>query len=277
MAKALGLPDSAALSARRAQFEADLLDSVRTVMAQRGIGYIPASADRGDFDPSATTIALSVAGVQDKLPQDALRRTFERYWQEFTRRRDNSSGWTEYTPYELRIVGAFVRLGWRDRALQLLEFFFADRRPAAWNQWAEVVGRNARQPRFVGDMPHAWIASDFIQSALDLFAYEQPSQQELVLAAGVPDDWLAGAGIGIENLKTPYGNLSYALRRDAQRLQLDIAAGVDAPAGGLVYRWPFAGVPGTAAINGETAQWEDGKLRIQQLPATVVIDLSSVR
>jgi hypothetical protein len=67
-------------------------------------------------------------------------------------------------------VGSFVRLGWRDRAQDLTRWFMADRRPAAWNQWAEVVGRDARQPRFVGDMPHGWVASDFIRAALDLFA-----------------------------------------------------------------------------------------------------------
>ena len=276
MAKALGLADSAALSARREQFEADLLNSLRTVMAQRSIGYIPASADRGDFDPSATTIALSVAGLQSELPQDDLSNTFERYWQEFTRRRDGAVEWSEYTPYELRIVGAFVRLGWRDRALQLLDFFLADRRPAAWNQWAEVVGRDARQSRFLGDMPHAWIASDFIQSALDLFAYERPAQQALVLAAGVPDDWLAGEGIAIENLRTPYGNLSYGLRREAQQLKLHIAAGLHPPAGALVYRWPYASAPGAASINDKPAQWEkDGELRIRETPAWVTIELSA--
>ena len=83
-------------------------------------------------------------------------------------------------------MGTFVRLGWRQRAQELLDFFFADRRPPGWNQWAEVVGREPRQPRFVGDMPHGWVASDFIRSALDLFAYEREADNALVLAAGLP-------------------------------------------------------------------------------------------
>ena len=69
---------------------------------------------------------------------------------------------------------------------ELLDFFMADRRPPAWNQWAEVVGRDPREPRFIGDMPHGWVASDFIRSALDLFAYERDGDHALVLAAGVP-------------------------------------------------------------------------------------------
>ncbi len=44
-------------------------------------------------------------------------------------RRDGARAWDGYTPYELRNVGAFVRLGWRERARELLEFFFATRRP----------------------------------------------------------------------------------------------------------------------------------------------------
>jgi hypothetical protein len=245
---------------------------LRAAIEQHGIDYIPASADRGDFDPSATTVALSVAGEQARLPQQELERTFERYWQEFEQRRDGNRQWNEYTPYELRSVGAFVRLGWRERTQQLLEFFFADRRPAGWNQWAEVVGRDARQPRFLGDMPHAWIASDFIQSALDLFAHERPADQALVLAAGVPNEWLPGRGFAITNLRTPYGHLSYALRHDGKRLLLKIGGGMNAPGGGLIYRWPYPGIPGDASINGRPLPWEDGhELRIRTLPAVIAV------
>jgi hypothetical protein len=75
-------------------------------------------------------------------------------------------------------------------------------------------------------MPHGWVASDFIRSALDLFAYERDADHGLVLAAGVPTSWLDGQGIRIEKLRTPYGQLSYSLRRDAGRLLLKIANAV---------------------------------------------------
>jgi F5/8 type C domain len=264
--------DMGARSARRDQFRADLHASLRASIEQHGIDYIPASADRGDFDPSATTVALSVASEQAALPQAQLQQTFERYWQEFEQRRDGKRAWNEYTPYELRNVGAFVRLGWRERAQQLLDFFFADRRPAGWNQWAEVVGRDARQPRFLGDMPHAWIASDFIQSALDLFAYEQADDHTLVLAAGVPVDWLPGHGIAIENLRTPYGGLSYSLRLDGKRLVLKIPAGMNLRGASLLFKWPYATSPGAVTVNGKPATWNEGnEVRIHTLPALVVV------
>ena len=90
-----------------------------------------------------------------------------------------------------------MRLGQPERARELLGLFLADRRPPAWNQWPEVVYRDLRAPNFLGDLPHTWVASDFIRSFLDLLAYERDSDQALVLAAGVPDDWIAAPG-GVE-------------------------------------------------------------------------------
>jgi len=264
------------LAVQRDEFRRDLEASLRASISRHGIDYLPGSADRGDFDPTSTTIALSVAREQANLPQLQLLATFERYWQEFLERRDGSAGRDDYTPYELRNVGAFVRLGWRERAHQLLDFFLNDRRPAGWNQWAEVVGRDARRARFVGDMPHGWVASDFIQSVLDLFAYERAADQSLVLAAGVPNEWLAGAGVAIDNLRTPYGPLSYVLRSGPRRLVLSIAGGPTPPPGGLVFAWPYASQPGTVLVNGRAASWSNAKeLRVYALPAVITMETVS--
>jgi hypothetical protein len=148
----------------------------------------------------------------------------------------------------------------------------ADRRPAPWNQWAEVVGRDPRTPRFVGDMPHAWIASDFIRAALDLFAYERSDDHALVLAGGVPAAWLEGDGIRLSGLHTPFGRVSYSLREAKGRLRLHVDGSIRLPPGGLVVTWPGPGVPGPTRVNGKPAVWHDGELRITELPATVMVD-----
>jgi hypothetical protein len=265
--------DADRLSQQRDEFRSDLMASLNASTVRHRIDYIPGSADRGDFDPTATTIALSVAGVQATLPQRELQQTFERYWNEFVQRRDGRVSWDDFTPYELRSVGAFVRLDWGERARQLLDFFMAYRRPAGWNQWAEVIGRDARRPRFLGDMPHGWIASDYIQAMLDLFAYERQADDALVLAAGIPAEWLKDNGAGIGNLRTPYGRLTYTLRQEERQLVLTIAGALKPPRGGLVFGWPYVGAPGNASINGVRAQWEHGvELRIRTLPAVVVMD-----
>lgn len=276
LAKALGKDEAASSIARaRDVFRGDIKASIDSAVSQHRIDYLPGAAELGDFDATSTTIALSPGDGQTWLPPALVSNTFERYWKTFLDRRDGKRAWEDYTPYELRTVASFVRLGWRDRIGPLLAYFFADRRPGAWNQWAEVVGRDPRKPRFVGDMPHAWIASDFLRSTYDLFAYERSSDQALVLAAGVPAEWLRGEGVGIRGLRTPYGNLSYTLRTQGGKLMLHVEQGLAAlPPGGLVLPWPFAGGPvGDAMVNGQPAVWRGGELVIRVLPADVVIGL----
>jgi hypothetical protein len=215
---------------------------------------------------------LSPAGEQQALPQDLLHNTFGRYWRGFVERSDGARPWDDYTPYEWRTVGSFVRLGWRERAQAAIDFFFASgARPAAWNQWAEVVGNDPRKPRFVGDMPHGWVASDFIRSALDLFAYERDSDHALVLAAGVPESWLDGAGVAIEHLRTPYGELNYTLKRSGRRLALHVDRGTRPP-GGFVLAAPVSQPLHAARINGKRVDYSRGELHFVTTPADIVLE-----
>lgn len=240
------------LGVRAQEFRLDILASLAAAREVHGINFIPGAADLGDFDATSTTVALAPGGLQHVLPADALAATFERYWTEFVERRDGRRQWNAYTPYEWRNVGAFVRLGWRDRVAGLFDFFMADRRPTAWNQWAEVVGRAPREPRFIGDMPHGWVASDYINALLDMLAYERPRDRALVLGAGVPDSWLADGGIAVERMRTPYGLLSYALRAEGGRIRIAYRLEGRAPPGGLVLglgaERRLAGISGSAEL-----------------------------
>jgi hypothetical protein len=226
-------------AASRDEFRADLYASINRVMTEAKIDYIPASADLADRDPTSTTTALSPGGELDdlrgKLPPQALERTFEYYWKEIEQRK--TGDWKAYTPYELRAVGTFVRLGWTERAHELLGLFLKDQRPRAWNQWPEVVYRDQRAPSFLGDLPHTWVASDFIRSFLDLLAYERDSDQALVLAAGVPDSWLAAPGsVAVRRLPTPWGLLNYSLAAEGDSVRLKVGEGMKLPPGGIVFR-----------------------------------------
>ncbi|HSS69770.1 MAG TPA: discoidin domain-containing protein [Casimicrobiaceae bacterium] len=271
LASKLGHIDEAGNFAReRDEFAADLAASLRSAAAAHGIDYLPGSAELGDFDPASSTIAFAPGGDAKRVPPELIAPTFERYWREFTARRDGGQ-WDEYTPYELRSVSTLLRLGWSDRARQALAFFLAGRRPAAWNQWAEVVGHDLREPRFLGDMPHGWIASDFIRAALDLFAYEREDDRAMVLASGIPRDWLDGSGIAVRDLRTPYGRLSYSLRKEGDARVLRVTRGSSLPPGGFVLIWRESGSPPAARVNGRDVQWQRGELKISEIPATVVI------
>lgn len=252
----------------RDQFRSDLYRSLQVTMRQHQIKYLPGAAELGDYDPTSTTIAITPVGDQQMLPPDAMMATFERYWDEFVKRR-NSTSWDVYTPYEWRNLAVFVRLGWRARGLELMKFFMDDRRPREWNQWAEVIGRDERAPRFVGDMPHGWGASDFGRSMLDLFAYERPADETLVLMAGLPPQWIRKEGFAVRRLRTPYGELNYSLKVEGEKRTLEIAALDRPPVGGVSVAWPEGEKMGRQTIETGSARWVGTELRIGKLPFKV--------
>jgi hypothetical protein len=272
IAQALGRSEDARqLAAARDEFGADLFASLRATAASHRIDYLAGSVELGDFDPTSSTIALAPAGDERWLPHELVQPTFERYWREFVARRDGKVAWKDYTPYEFRNVAAFVRLGWRERAHELLDFFMAGRKPPAWNQWPEVVAHDDHAAHFVGDLPHAWVASDFIRSVLDLFAYERGDA--IVLAAGVPASWLDRTGVAIRGLRTPYGTLSYSLVRLGDRIvELTLTANGSVPPGGFVLKGPWPR-PLHATVNGKPIDVRGGELRVDEVQARVVLEL----
>jgi len=264
LARILGRPEAASIAASRDQFAADLHAAILAARDSWKIAHIPGATSLGDFDATSTTIALDPGNEQARLDPAMLEATFERYWSEFQTRAAGTRPWKDYTPYETRALGSFVRLGWRDRIDGLLAFFMADRRPAEWNQWAEVVGRDPRQIRFIGDMPHAWVASDFVRGVLDMFAWDRREDAALVLGGGLSASWLTGAGSSIAGLATPYGPLDFSMQGNAKRLVVTL--GKDArPPGGFVLAWPFEGTPPAARVDGLPVQWRN---RALSFPAT---------
>lgn len=213
LARLLGLQERAReLASQLADFRGDFAASLRRTIDESGIDYIPASVELADFDPTSISIGISPLGLTSLLPQRELQRTYERYFANLAKPR------ADYTPYEMRNIGALVRLGEKNRALQLIDRFLLDRRPLGWNHWAEVVGTEYRKPRFIGDMPHVWVASDFTRSILDAIAYED-EDGTLVIGAGVPDRWLP---VHVRPLQTRQGPVE--IRIDREGVQVSGAA-----------------------------------------------------
>ena len=272
IARILGKAEAGTIAASRDQFGADVHAAILAARDHWKIAYIPGATSLGDFDATSTTVALDPGNEQARLDQAMLHATFERYWRETQIRAAGTRAWKDYTPYEIRTIGSFVRLGWRDRIDPMIDFFMADRRPAAWNQWAEVVGRDPREIRFIGDMPHAWVASDFVRSALDMFAWERRDDGALVLGAGLSGAWLAGPGSAITGLATPFGKLDFAMRGNAQRLTATIGGGARPP-GGFVLAWPFSGTPPAARVDGLPVEWRNRAIHIPAVRRDVTVEV----
>jgi hypothetical protein len=272
MAGALGRRDEAQrIEAIRDEFARELYASIAEAMRRHRIDFIPGAADLGDFDATSTTIAVSPGGELARLPRQALERTFERYWEQVLSRRDSVSRWEAYTPYELRSVGTLVRMGRPDRAYRLLEGFMADRQPAAWNQWPEVVWREPRAPKFLGDLPHTWVGSDFLRSVADMFVYEREADSTLVVAAGIPEAWLEESGVRVRGLSTWWGPLSYSARRQGDAVIVTIEPGIRIPPGGILVRPPGGVSSGSGATTDgrPAALHADGAVLVRAAPATI--------
>jgi hypothetical protein len=275
MATVLGrTADADRIGAIRDEFAAELYASIAAVMADHRIDYIPGAADLGDFDATSTTIAVSPGDELHRLPRAALERTYERYWETARARRNPGGAWDAYTPYELRTVGTMLRLGWKDRALAMLDDFLADQAPVSWNQWPEVVWRDRRAPKFIGDLPHTWVGSDFLRSVADLFVYERDADSALVIGAGLPDAWLAGPGVAVNRLSTWWGPLSYTAVRVGSATTLIIASGIRVPPGGLVVHTPGSAAARRITVDGQSViAAPDGTIILRNAPARIVFEL----
>ncbi|HEX7419748.1 MAG TPA: coagulation factor 5/8 type domain-containing protein, partial [Thermoanaerobaculia bacterium] len=201
------------LQSQAEDFRRALNASIERTMEQHHLDYVPASAELGDFDPTSTSIAISPLNLTSLFPAAALRRTYDLYFEHLAKPRD------DYTPYEMRTIGALIRLGDRDRALQLVDRFLRDRRPAPWNEWAEVVRTEYRKPGFIGDMPHAWVASDFVRSMIDAVAYDSPDGT-LVIGAGVPARWLP---LHVGPLPMNQGTIDVRMHRDGRSAVVEVS------------------------------------------------------
>jgi hypothetical protein len=252
-----------------ARFASTLFASIEKTRAERNLDFIPGSIEWADFDPTATANAIAFLDVADGLDRNAVEHTFDRYLANWRAKRSGALEWANYTPYELRIIGVFVRLGRRDVALELLRFFLSDRRPPRWNQWPEIAWHDARAPAHVGDLPHTWVAAEYVMAVRSLFAYERTADRALVLAAGLASEWTAGTGVQVTNMPTLYGSLSFFLKApDAHTLQFKIEGGVKAK---IILRPPLAGPLRSVSMDGSAwTDFDEHSVTIISTPAEII-------
>lgn len=158
-----------------------------------------------------------------------------------------------YTPYEVRNIGALVQLGQRNRANALVDFSPKDQKPTGSRSPPSVVTRGA-QAALPRRLPHTWVGTDFIRSALDMLAYDRESDSTTVLAAGVPAAWVQTApGVRVADSMTPYGRLDYSVKAIDAGVTLRIEATSGRPPGGFVLKPPLEAGPTKALVNGRPA------------------------
>jgi hypothetical protein len=275
MAAALGdTAEAGRLTALQHSFSEDVRASLAATIAARKIDFVPGSVEFADFDPTATSVAVHLLDQLHLLPSAQVRRTYDMYLEGFRKRVDGTVNWSNYSAYEIRIIGALVRLGRRREAMELMRFMLADRRIRAWNQWPEISWRDPLGPSFVGDLPHTWISAEYILAVHALFAYEREADECLVIAAGIVEEWVKeGVPVGVRNLPTYYGSISYSLRMEGpDTLRLTLEGNLKMPRGGIVVAPPLPGPIRQVEVNGRAwAEFTPEGFTCRECPAEVVV------
>ncbi len=258
----------------RDTFKDNLYNSLQLAMKTRKIDYLPGCVELGDFDATSTTVALTPCNELNNLPKPQVYNTFDKYYEFFKNRRDGKLDWINYTPYENRLIGSFIILDQPGRAHELIDFFLHDQRPHGWNHWAEVVWKDYRYPAYIGDMPHTWVGSDFINSIRSMFVYENEYDQSLVLASALYQDWIDSPnGMSIENLPTYYGEISYSIKKDNDKYAFSISGNIKLPANGIkIKNFNGSKLPVKVTVNGaDTKDFNEKEISVKSFPAEVVI------
>lgn len=219
-----------------ADFKQCVYASIDLVCKMKDIDFVPGCAELGDIDPTSTAGAVVYCNQLAALHGPRLDRSFAVFDQDL-RNRLKPGATYRFTPYEMRSVPALLRMGQKDKALELLRFQLRHSKPEAWRHFAEVAYSSDRTSGYIGDMPHTWVGAEYINAVRSLFVYEDGDT--LVLGAGIDPAWLKdGQKIGIQEFPTCFGSLSYELEQRGGEVHVRVWGNAK-PGGGLLFESPL--------------------------------------
>ncbi len=248
-------------------FRKCLYDSIINVAKRDKIDYISGCVEKGDYDPTSTAIAIMACDELDHLPQPYLKNTFDTYFKGF-KKRLIPGGEDTFTPYEVRSADAFIRMGERERALVMFRYFLKDSvRPFDWNHMGEVVHARVRAPSYIGDMPHTWVGSGYVNAVRTIFVYEH--EDKIVIGAGIDPAWL-NQGVLVKDLPTQYGKINYTMKQKDEVIEFNISGEADPPAG-FVIPLPKEFKDYKITSDDKSVSLKDGKIYFSKLPVMIKI------
>lgn len=247
------------------------INSIKLTQQVKNIEYIPGCADLGDFDATATSIAVWPTEESQYLSKKELLYTLDKYYEETFMSRIKDGFKKEFTPYEIRNATAYLLLGEKEKSLKMLNWFLTTRRPTAWNHWGEVVWPDYYEPKYLGDMPHSWEGAIYINAVRNLFAYEL--NDDLFLGAGIDEQWLSSEkGVSVTDLPNHFGDISYTVQREGDSVKIKVWGKVNYPPRNFIFSFPLKNKIKKAVLNGKNWTGLKGEQIIfDKLPAEIII------
>lgn len=257
----------------KTDFQTNLSNSIIKTIKKHKIDYIPGCVELGDYDPTSTSIAYFPCNISYILSEFELKNTFDKYF-DFIFQRESQNDFVNFTPYEIRNINSFLFQGQKERAFKLLNFMLKYQRPANWNHWAEVVWRDSSTPEFIGDMPHTWVGSDFINAFRNMFLYEDEIDSSFKLLMGFSESFLNHQNyFELKNLQSISGPLNMKIKKVKEN-QIDIELNGELTLNGwkiYIYN-PLDRPVNKVLVNGkETNQFDNNRIEVTEFPAIITI------
>ena len=152
-------------------------------------------------------------------------------------------------------------------------FSFKDQRPNEWNHWAEVVWKNIDEPRFIGDMPHTWVGSDYINAVRAMFVYENDFDSTLILGAGLKEEWIdSPEGVTVTKMPTYYGDISYTMKKSQNEYQINLSGNIEVPKDKIIFKNFKKSIPSKVLVDGAISNnYNVNEIIINKIPSSILI------
>jgi len=215
-------------------------DSYRTVMKDSSIDWIP----NGPEDLRGTSMARGTSPAvwpgQLFTPGDEeIQVSFQRYYEKWIKPFGGAylhQG--HFWPYAFELAQCYAFLGRREITEEILRWHLDHQTYPGVYSWAEQIDTTSLWFH-AGDMPHCWVAADYMNALRACLLYEE--NERIMLGGGVPRTWLkTGRSFSISNAPTFWGTLSYSVSVSRDRKQVSLTLdGTARPPEGYSIRLPL--------------------------------------
>lgn len=276
LAQKMGWPEQA----QRLREKADRLNratraSYTQLMKKKKISWIPNGPEDlyGSSMARGTSPGLWPGGAL-AADDPLVKQSFDYYWKTWIEPYQGAYlHHNGFWPYAFELGTCYLRLDQPEHAHAILQWHLNRQTFPGGYAWAEVL--DTVNYRFqAGDMPHAWVAADYINLVRGLLVDER--DDSLTLGAGIPREWLeSGKAVGISGAFTRFGKITFEVsyQRASQTLHWSID-GEDLRAAGLKLKLPREFIVKSVAVDG--APWQDfnaGEIRLPASAKSVLVRL----